>query len=84
MTELSICIPTFNRAEYLPVMLDSIFKQGIFDGVEVLVSDNNSYDDTARIVKEYKARYKNLVYSIITLIYDLRFIHLPFTIYLVI
>lgn len=62
MTELSICIPTFNRGEYLPVMLESIFKQGVFDSVEVLISDNNSYDDTARIVQEYKARYKNLVY----------------------
>lgn len=62
MTELSICIPTCNRAEYLPVMLDSIFKQAVFDGVEVVVSDNNSYDDTARVVKEYQALYKNLFY----------------------
>lgn len=62
MTELSICIPTCNRAEYLPQMLESIFKQAVFNGVEVLVSDNNSYDDTARIVKEMQGRYKNLVY----------------------
>ena len=62
MTLLSICIPTFNRAEYLPVMLESIFSQGSFDGVEVIVSDNNSYDDTARIVKEYQKHYKNLFY----------------------
>ncbi|MBR1980986.1 glycosyltransferase family 2 protein [Candidatus Proelusimicrobium excrementi] len=62
MTELSICIPTCNRAEYLPVMLDSIFKQAVFDGVEVVISDNNSYDDTHRIVKEYQERYKNLSY----------------------
>ena len=57
MTELSICIPTCNRAEYLPVMLDSIFKQAVFDGVEVVISDNNSYDDTHRIVKEYQEKY---------------------------
>lgn len=58
---LSICVPTYNRAKYLPTMLDSIFNQAM-SGVEVVVCNNNSTDDTEQIVKRYQKKYKNLVY----------------------
>lgn len=52
---LSICIPTYNRAEFLPATLESIAAQW-GDDLEITVSDNASADDTARIVEEYRAR----------------------------
>lgn len=41
---LSICIPTYNRAEYLEKSLESIIRQSEFhsDDVDVVISDNCS------------------------------------------
>ncbi|MDR0734197.1 MAG: glycosyltransferase family 2 protein [Elusimicrobiota bacterium] len=49
---LSVCIPTYNRAAYLSVLLDSIYVQKR-DDVEIVVSDNASTDNTREIVKKY-------------------------------
>jgi abequosyltransferase len=59
--ELSICIPTYNRAAYLGETLDSIVAQGVPD-IEVVVSDNASADDTEALVRRYQAVLPNLVY----------------------
>jgi glycosyltransferase involved in cell wall biosynthesis len=50
---LSICIPTFNRAELLRSSLYSLVPQikEFEDEVELIVSDNNSQDNTEEIVK---------------------------------
>lgn len=51
---LSVCIPTFNRADYLNSCLLSIFKQ--IEGsefIEVIVSDNHSTDHTTDILESY-------------------------------
>ena len=54
---LSIIIPAFNEADYLPSTLDSIQRasehlQSQADvGVEVIVVDNNSTDDTAAVAE---------------------------------
>ena len=56
MPLLSICIPTYNRAEILDKSLESITKQDIFqktDEVEIIVSDNCSQDNTHNIVHKY-------------------------------
>lgn len=45
MYKLAICIPTYNRLEYLKVLLESIFCQ-IQNGVEIVISDNASVDGT--------------------------------------
>ena len=58
---LSICIPTFNRAEYLPATLDSIAAQWT-DGLEITVADNASTDDTQRIVDRYRDRLGDIKY----------------------
>lgn len=63
---LSICIPTYNRGELLWSALDSLVGQITQLGgkVELVVSDNCSTDDTARIVDQMQAQcpiryYKN-------------------------
>ncbi len=54
---LSICIPTFNRAGYLRVMLQALLPQAAAsDGeVEVWVLDNASTDETSAVVGESMA-----------------------------
>lgn len=61
---LSICIPTYNRCEYLGTCLDSIVSQREFlDGeVEVVVSDNASTDNTQTVVGKYTAKYAQVKY----------------------
>ncbi|MEI6774123.1 MAG: glycosyltransferase family 2 protein [bacterium] len=62
---LSICIPTYNRQEYLKQCLDSIVNQKGFDTekIEIVISDNASPDKTNLLVKEYQKKYKNITYS---------------------
>ncbi len=57
---LSICIPTYNRAEYLEQTIVSIIKQKIFQEtniVEIIVSDNCSEDNTGEVLKKYLEIY---------------------------
>ncbi len=62
--KLSICIPTYNRARFLPDLFDSILSQPEWSrDIEVVVSDNASTDNTTEIVTEYQSRIPNLVYS---------------------
>lgn len=60
---LSICIPTYNRADTLDKCLKSIVENKLFsDNVEIVVSDNNSDDNTSKLVREYCKRYSNIAY----------------------
>jgi glycosyltransferase involved in cell wall biosynthesis len=62
---LSICIPTYNRADVLDKSIASIVKQPEFisEDVELIVSDNASDDNTEDVVKKYQEQYKNIFYS---------------------
>lgn len=60
---LSICIPTYNRAEYLEQCLEAIVHQEGFDErVEVVISDNASTDGTQELCKRYTAQFSNIRY----------------------
>ena len=53
---LSICIPTYNRAEILKQALHSITCQNVFSNtnlVEIIVSDNASEDNTKQVVFDF-------------------------------
>ena len=57
---LSICIPTYNRGEYLRQTLQSIVSQAAWDdgkSVEITISDNCSTDDTPAIAAEFQQQY---------------------------
>ena len=57
---VSICIPTFNRANYLKKTLQSIVCQDKFiysDEVEIVISDNCSYDNTFDIAQDFIKKY---------------------------
>lgn len=61
---VSICIPTYNRAEYLKRTIESIICQPEFQSgeVEIVVSDNASTDNTSDVCERY-AQYDNFFYS---------------------
>lgn len=51
---ISICIPHYNRSKYLLVVLESIRDQD-YPATEVIISDDNSTDDSGRVIPEYIA-----------------------------
>ena len=61
---LSICIPTYNRSQYLKKTIDSIIGQEEFkpEDVEIVISDNCSTDDTEIVCKKYTEQYENIKY----------------------
>ena len=59
--KLSIVIPTYNGSITIGEALDSIVSQ-IEEGVEVVISDNASTDNTPEIVKQYQTRSGNIIY----------------------
>src|SRR3954462_11798780 len=50
---ISIIIPTYNRAPTLRHTLLSIFKFNL-EGIEIIVVDNGSTDDTATICRDFQ------------------------------
>lgn len=58
---LSICIPTYNRAESLEKTLESIVKQ-LDDEIEIVISDNQSTDNTEEVGRRYAETYSNIKY----------------------
>ena len=54
---LSICIPTYNRAECLEDCLRSLERatQGLIDRVQIVISDNASTDHTPEVVQKWAA-----------------------------
>jgi len=63
--KLSLCIPTYNRADTLPFTLQSIISQIVpeFQNiVEIVVSDNASTDSTQEVIREYQQLFSNITY----------------------
>ncbi|MEM3585169.1 MAG: glycosyltransferase family 2 protein [Candidatus Woesearchaeota archaeon] len=66
MKKLSICIPTYNRANFLRRLLDTCIKEsaGIEEFVEVCISDNGSTDETKKVLKTYANKSKIIKYKL--------------------
>lgn len=64
MIYLSICIPTYNRREYLKATIESIITQEAFaEGeIELVISDNASEDGTEAMVRSYASTAAALHY----------------------
>lgn len=61
MMKLSVCIPTYNRAELLRETLAS-FQQQLGPDIQVVISDNASPDHTREVVAEFQKLHPNTVY----------------------
>jgi glucosyl-dolichyl phosphate glucuronosyltransferase len=63
MTEICVIVCSFNRCNYLPKLLESLKKQTLArEQFEILVVDNNSTDDTRKIVNTFQKSVANLNY----------------------
>lgn len=60
-TLLSVIIPVYNSAAYLPQCVDSILAAGI-GGLEVLLIDDGSTDNGPAVCREYAARHSCVRY----------------------
>ncbi|WP_407313691.1 glycosyltransferase [Desulfosporosinus sp. SB140] len=59
--KVSVVIPTYNHARYLPKAIDSVLEQE-YPNLEVFVIDDGSKDETAQLVTAYQSRI-NYVYK---------------------
>ena len=60
---LTICIPTYNRANKLNECLTRIFSLAKSEEVEVIISDNASSDNTQEVAKSWMKKHKNVSYQ---------------------
>ncbi len=68
MILLSICIPTYNRADYLEQVVVSIvdsLTENIQSEIEIVISNNASTDNTLEIVNFYQQKMSNLSWNIV-------------------
>lgn len=58
---LSIVIPIYNGAEFIPKCIDSIYEQGLAEtDFEVICVDDCSTDSTPQVLASLAAQHKNL------------------------
>lgn len=57
---LSICIPTYNRSDYLDQCLASLVPQALECQIPIYLSDNASSDNTQQVIQKYKAIYTKI------------------------
>ena len=59
--KLTIVIPTYNEEKYIAGVINSIINQNHIYGTRVIISDNNSTDNTRNIVSQLKKQYSNII-----------------------
>jgi glycosyltransferase involved in cell wall biosynthesis len=60
--KISIIIPTYNAEKYLEKTINSVIKQTIdFEDLELIIVDDNSSDNTQKIIENYSKKYNNIV-----------------------
>lgn len=63
--KVSICCNTYNHGKFISVALDSFLMQKTSFPFEIVVCDDCSTDNTTEIIKEYKAKYPNIINAIL-------------------
>lgn len=58
---LSICIATYNRADFIGVTLESIIPQ-LTEDIEIVIVDGGSTDHTEKIVNDYCKKFNSIRY----------------------
>ncbi len=59
--KVSVIIPTYNRAKFLPNAVRSIINQK-YDNIEIIIVDDGSNDNTQAVVNSLKEKYSNIIY----------------------
>ena len=58
--KLSVIVPVWNTAKYLPKCLDSILNQSLKD-IEIIVVNDGSSDNSVEVIKKYVKKYKDRI-----------------------
>lgn len=58
---VSVCCITYNQEKYIGQALDSFIMQKTNFKYEIIVHDDASTDNTAKIIREYEEKYPNLI-----------------------
>ena len=61
LPKVSVFIPTYNRAHYLPQCLDSILAQ-TYQNFEIVIVDDGSSDNSLEILMDYQRRFPDKIY----------------------
>ena len=61
---VSIIVPTYNTADYLPELIDSVLAQQLTSW-QLVIIDDGSTDDTAEVVQPYLDAYANIEYHVV-------------------
>ena len=59
--EVSICCITYNHAKYIRDALDGFLMQKTTFPIEIIIHDDASTDGTADIIREYEAKYPDII-----------------------
>ena len=57
---VSIIVPIYNAAKYLPECIESLINQEYRD-IEILLVDDGSTDNCEQVVNEFKIKYNNII-----------------------
>ena len=58
---LSVAVITYNQEEYIAQTLDSILSQEHNYNYEIVIGEDNSSDNTKKIIEEYAAKYPDII-----------------------
>jgi len=58
---VAVCIPSYNRADFLPETLATLYGQG-YPNLTVAILDDGSKDNTAEVIHTLQQQYPNLLY----------------------
>ena len=60
--KVSVIIPVYNADKYLRTAIESVINQTIgFENIELIIVNDNSTDNSRRIIEEYSSKYDNIV-----------------------
>ena len=62
MKILSVTVPCYNSAEYMSNAIESLLPGG--EDIEIIIVDDGSSDDTAKIADDYAAKYPTIIKAI--------------------
>ena len=60
---ITVIVPNYNTAQYLPKCIDSILAQ-TWNNIEIILVDDGSSDNSANIINDYKQRYPDIIKSL--------------------
>lgn len=59
--DVSIIVPVFNKGKYIKDCIESLLNQ-TKKGIEIVIVNDGSTDNSLSIIKEYAAKYNNIIY----------------------